>query len=239
VRGNCNPFRARPRRFNRAPTSFIVSHLEVGAAAGWSAESFEEFVKALRTSTMLRELTLRCDRRREITNVRLLEELLTTYNYALDTVTLYPRWDRVLLRRVDGMLQHNKRVRELNPYNQFSSRAAWPRVLEECSRFPALMYHFLRKANLKAFSNQLQSAMAAAKEEDANQGRPTTELETLPASQHIANQVQPLAANQVHPVALMAVNRVQPPSPGPTTRVTCNTASREQEITKKVRVQSL
>jgi hypothetical protein len=72
------------------------------------------------------------------------------------------------------------------------------------------MYHFLRKANLEAFSNQLLSVMAAAK--DANQGRPTTELETLPASQHAANQVQPLAANQVHPVALMAANRVQPPA---------------------------
>jgi hypothetical protein len=121
----------------------------------------------------------------------LVEELLTTYNYALETVTLRTCWDLTLRLRVRAMQERNKRVGYLLQSNQFLSRAAWPRVLEKCSRFPALMYNFVRKANLGALENQVQlvsAAAAAAVEEEANHVQPAM-VEAQPAAQHPVNHI--------------------------------------------------
>jgi hypothetical protein len=146
----------------------FVNHLEVQAAE-WSAEAFAEFVTELRSIPALCDWTLHCDR--EIAHLHLVEELLTTYNYALETVTLRPCADRGLLRRVDALMKRNKRVRELGHpsyhrplkrFHHFSSRVVWPRVLQDYSRFPTLLYRFVRRANLEDFVTQVQLAAAAA-----------------------------------------------------------------------------
>jgi hypothetical protein len=196
----------------QAPSA--VSRLEV-AAAGWSAGAFQEFVLALRPNTALCYLTVRCDRRREIPNLRVVEELLTTYNCTLESVTVHPCADRALLRRLEALLERNQRVRELGdpshhrqlkrPHH-FSSRAVWPRVLEVYSRFPTLLYGFVRKANLEAFASQMGQgwAAAAAGEEKASPVEPAPNQAPSVAQNSAPEQLQPAEKGQ----------RVQPASQG-------------------------
>jgi hypothetical protein len=196
----------------RAPSA--VNRLEV-AAAGWSAGAFQEFVLALRTNAVLCDLTLRCDRRRAIPHLRLVEGLLTTYNCTLETVTVRPCADRALLRRVKALLERNTRVRELGdpshhrqlkrPHH-FSSRAVWPRVLGDYSRFPTLLYRFVRKANLEAFASQMGhcwAAAAAAGEEKASHAQPAPKQvpssPVQPAPKQVPSVAQNSAPEQLQP----------------------------------------
>jgi hypothetical protein len=59
-------------------------------ASFWSGDdgAFEEFVKALRTNERLRELTLYCFHRLEHPDLQLMEELLTAYNWTVETATV-------------------------------------------------------------------------------------------------------------------------------------------------------
>jgi hypothetical protein len=193
----------------------FVNHLEVHAAE-WSAEAFAEFVTELRALPVVCDLTLRTDR--EISNLNLVEELLTTYNYALETVTLRPCGDRDLHRRVGALLERNQRVRELgHPYHHrplkrfshFSSRAVWPRVLEDYGRFPSLTHYFVRKANLEAFVTQVQLAAAEA-------GAVLAPSQVIPAQQQlppppplpaaaVGAEVQPAPPNAADPAQPVAV----------------------------------
>jgi hypothetical protein len=205
----------------------FVKQLEV-RAAGWSAEAFEELVRALRTNTVLCDLTVHCDRRRAIPHLPLVEELLTTYNYALETVTVRPCGDRALLRRLDALLERNKRVRALggtarsrhasHEFYRFPSRAVWPRVLGAYSRFATLMYRFVRKANLEAFANQVQPAAALAPPAARHVTSPVQlalmmaapKLQDLLAAQHSADHVQSVVAAVEAEEAQAAANQAQP-----------------------------
>jgi hypothetical protein len=188
----------------------FVNHLEV-RAAGWTSEAFEEFVMALRTNTVLCDLTLHCNRRREIPNSRLVEGLLESYSFALETVVLRPCRDPALLLRVNKLLERNKRARALgkpryrhqvDQFYQFPSRAVWPRVLEGWNQFPTLLYRFVRKGNLEAFANQVQQEVVKAAAADAQHGaskvQPVVEMEPSPAEAHPTVQHAP---SQVLPVA--------------------------------------
>jgi hypothetical protein len=207
----------------QAPSA--VSRLEV-AAAGWSAGAFQELVVALRTNTVLCDLTVRTDR--EIPHLRLVEVLLTTYNCTLETVTVRPCADRALLRRVKALLERNTRLRELGdpshhrplerPHH-FSSRAVWPRVLEAYSRFPTLLYRLLRKANLEAFASQMGqgwAAAAAAGEEKASHAQPAPKQvpssPVQPAPNQVPSVVQNSAPGQLQPAE--EGQHVQPASQG-------------------------
>jgi hypothetical protein len=153
------------------------------------------------------------------------EELLTSYNFALETVILRPCGDRALLLRVNELLEHNTRVRalgtpryhhQLDQFYEFPSRAAWPRVLEGWSRFPTLLYRFVRQANMEAFANQVQPAAAnhvqpvvmaaAADAQNAGNQVQLVVAEEAPAAQRAATQVPvpPEAATHVQPVVVVA-----------------------------------
>jgi hypothetical protein len=139
-------------------------------AASWSGDdgTFEEFVKGLRPSERLRELTLNCFHRREHPDLRLMEELLTTYNWTMETVTVRSFSDIATRHRVLLLLGHNRRVRaalgdrdddkadedEQPPLRLSHEAPLWPRVLAMYSRFPTLLYRFLRKHNLEALIDQ-------------------------------------------------------------------------------------
>jgi hypothetical protein len=138
----------------------------------------------------------------------LVEELLTTYNVTLETRALRKRGGRVLLPRVDELLERNRRLRALftppsrhplhgchrqDPFYRFPSQAAWPVVLGGWNRFPTLLYRFLLLvANREAFVNQGQPH-AVPLVHAANQGQPTA-MEAEHAVQHAAVQVQPAEA---------------------------------------------
>lgn len=80
----------------------------------------------------------------------------------------------------------------------------WPVVLEEYSRFPTLLYRFVRKANFEDFASQVQPAALATPAANPVQlavAAAMPELEAQLAAQHSEDQVQPAGAapEEAHP----------------------------------------
>jgi hypothetical protein len=97
----------------RSPTS-NVGHLVV-TAGSWSDDdhAFMELIKELRTNTLLRDLVLYPLDSRPFPNLTLVEELVTTYNFELRTVTLMQPGALQFKLRIDPLLKRNRRVRAL------------------------------------------------------------------------------------------------------------------------------
>jgi hypothetical protein len=151
-------------------------------ASSWSDDdgAFEEFVKGRRTNERLRELTLYCFGRREHPDLRLMEELLNAYNWTMETVTVRSFSDIATRHRVLLLLVQNRRVRAalgnrddddddneegVQPPPRLSHEAPlWPLVLAMYSRFPTLLYRFLRKHNLEALIDEARRAAAISRE---------------------------------------------------------------------------
>jgi hypothetical protein len=165
-----------------------VGHLVV-TAGSWSDDdhAFEGLIKELRTNTLLRDLVLYPLDSRPFPHLRGVEELVTTYNFELRTITLMQPGALQFKMRIDPLLKRNRRVRALfrpppsdddnvdrtttrtpnedgcrrkadddpgRPY-RLSRRSAWNLVLPEYSRFPTLLYRFL-KANSVDLFDQIQ-----------------------------------------------------------------------------------
>jgi hypothetical protein len=141
--------------------------------------AFEEFVKGLRTNERPRELTLNCFHRREHPDLRLMEELLTAYNWTVETVTVRSFSDIATKHRVLLLLVQNRRVRggrdddeadegEQPPLRLSHEAPLWPLVLTMYRRFPTLLYRFLRNHNLEALIDQARRAAAISREERNN-----------------------------------------------------------------------
>jgi hypothetical protein len=187
----------------RSPS--VVRRLVV-CAASWSGEgddndddddegAFEEFVRELRTNTVLRDVRMHRRAQSPFSGLHSVEKLLRTYNFALEAVELHPcgrspRLAAAWTRRFGGLLERNSRVRALfrqppkdddegggddnksstsgdddnssrrrqsNPDPlRLSRRSAWNLVLREYSRFPTLLYRFIRTSNLVDFIDQVQ-----------------------------------------------------------------------------------
>jgi hypothetical protein len=181
----------------RSPS--VVRRLAV-CAASWSDGdgdgAFEEFVRELRTNTVLRDVRMHCRPQSPFSGLHSVEKLLRTYNFTLEAVELHPcgrspRHAAAWTRRIEGLLERNSRVRALfrQPSDedkskldddgdnkssksgedddssrrklkpdplQLARRSAWNLVLREYSRFPTLLYRFIRQSNLVDFIDQVQ-----------------------------------------------------------------------------------
>jgi hypothetical protein len=202
----------------RSPS--VVRRLAV-CAASWSDDeddddgAFEEFVRELRTNTVLRDVRMHRRAPSPFSGLHSVEKLLRTYNFRLEAVELHPcgrspRHAAAWTRRIEGLLERNARVRAVfrQPSNDddegkggddnksstsgeddddnsssrrrksnpdplhLSRRSAWNLVLREYSRFPTLLYRFIRTSNLVDFIDQVQPQRHLQQQEQAQEQAP-------------------------------------------------------------------
>jgi hypothetical protein len=157
--------------------------LTVGAGS-WSGEGFATIMKALKANSP--ELELLSLRSYDATNkfganaARLLEQVLSTYNYNLSRLELDP-WPSegsdgnsdndgsAFQERIKGLLVRNHRAQNYARQERYvgsvwprrrafeiKCRALWPRVIFEVGRFPDLLYKVVRRGNANELADQLE-----------------------------------------------------------------------------------